>query len=380
MSWKLIKLGEAATFVNGYAFKPSDWNGNGLPIVRIQDLTGNAYETNFYGGSIPNKYKVSDGDILISWSASLGVYEWHRGDAWLNQHIFKVVFDKLEWEKSFFKHLVSYKVAEMEKHVHGATMKHITKGRFDNIEIPHPSISCQQKIAAILDQADALRKKDQQLLAKYDELLESIFYDMFGDPVKNEKGWSTKKLGELMTIVRGGSPRPIEKFLGGTYPWIKISDGSKSNSIYLNKTKECITEQGLSKTRLLPAGSLIFANCGVSLGFARIITFEGCIHDGWLAMTDMNEKVIDKIFVLKVLNFITEYFRKTAPDGTQPNLNTGIMKDFNLILPSLSLQKKFVEIILNLEKQKQQAEQQLQQSENLFQSLLQKAFKGELIK
>ena len=248
-----------------------------------------------------------------------------------------------------------------------------------DLEIPLPPLATQKRIAEILDAADALRRKDQELLKKYDELAQAIFIDMFGDPVKNEKGWEKVKMEKLMTIVRGGSPRPIDKFLGGKYPWIKIGDATKGDDVYLNSTREHIIEEGLSKTRLLPAGSLIFANCGVSLGFARIITFEGCIHDGWLAFLDFDDLKINKIFLLKALNSITQYFRDSAPEGTQPNLNTGIIKDFELILPPLTLQNKF-ELILNSFKGiKENAECNFKNSNQLFDSIIQKAFKGELV-
>ena len=166
--------------------------------------------------------------------------------------------------------------------------------------------------------------------------------------------------------------------MGGTYPWIKIGDGTKGEEIYLRNTKEHIIEDGLKKTRLLPAGSIIFANCGVSLGFARIITFEGCIHDGWLSFSNIDESVINKIFLLKTLNSITNYFRATAPDGTQPNLNTSIMKKFELILPPIELQDMFVERLQAIENAKAQAKQTCELSISLFESLLQRAFKGEL--
>ena len=87
----MAKLGDVATYINGYAFKPSDWSNEGLEIIRIQNLTGTAYEINCYNGEYNSKYEVNDGDVLISWSASLGVYVWNKGKALLNQHIFKVV-------------------------------------------------------------------------------------------------------------------------------------------------------------------------------------------------------------------------------------------------------------------------------------------------
>ena len=208
---------------------------------------------------------------------------------------------------------------QIEGQVTGTTRQRITRKKIGELEIPLPPLDQQKKIAAILDAADAYRQKTKALIEKYDELAQSLFLNMFGDPITNPRGWDKRPMGELMTIVRGGSPRPINKFLGGNYPWIKIGDATKGDDIYLNSTKQSIIEAGLSKTRLLPKGSLIFANCGVSLGFARIINIEGCIHDGWLAFSELNTS-LSKLFLLKALNNITRYFRETAPDGTQPKL------------------------------------------------------------
>lgn len=93
--------------------------------------------------------------------------------------------------------------------------------------------------------------------------------------------WKKEKLGNLCDVYRGSSPRPINKYLGGTIPWIKIGDATEGDNVYMHSTKEHIIEEGVKKSRLVKKGSLIFANCGVSLGFARIITFDGCIHDGY---------------------------------------------------------------------------------------------------
>ena len=82
------KLGDIASYINGYAFKPSDWANEGAPIIRIQDLTGNSYQMNRFNGTIDSKYEVLEGDILISWSASLGIYVWKGEKSFLNQHIF----------------------------------------------------------------------------------------------------------------------------------------------------------------------------------------------------------------------------------------------------------------------------------------------------
>ena len=267
-----------------------------------------------------------------------------------------------------------------ERSTSGIGVQNLNVNTVRKFPIELPPLDEQKYIANILDIADSYRKKTKNLIDKYEQLSQSLFLEMFGDPIKNPKNWNKEPMSNVMTIVRGGSPRPIKKFLGGTYPWIKIGDGTKGSDIYLEKTKEHIIKEGLSKTRLLPKGSLIFANCGVSLGFARIITFEGCIHDGWLAFTDLQEDRLSKIFLLKALNSITRFFRETAPDGTQPNLNTSIMNKFEIILPPIEMQSKFEKALLEIENQKTQAEQSLKKSEDLFNSLLQKAFKGELVK
>ena len=266
----------------------------------------------------------------------------------------------------------------INEYVTGTTRQRISRGNFSKLKISVPPLEQQRRIASILDQADELRQKRQQAIEKLDQLLQATFIDMFGDPVSNPKGWEKEKMDTLMTIVRGGSPRPIENFLGGTYPWIKIGDATKGDDLFITKTKEAITEEGLHKTRLLPEGSVIFANCGVSLGFARILKIQGCIHDGWLAFQDIHEDKIHKLFLLKALNSITQYFRDTAPDGTQPNLNTAIMKNFELIIPPMDLQLKFIAIVESIVKQKKILETSNIEFTNLFESLQNKAFSGNL--
>ena len=196
---------------------------------------------------------------------------------------------------------------------------------------------------------------------------------MFGDISTNTKGWNQVPLGELCDISRGGSPRPINNFLGGTVPWIKIGDATDGDNIYLTKTKEHIIEDGVKKSHLVKKGNLIFANCGVSLGFARIITFDGCIHDGWLAFENISAS-IDKRFLLLTLNMVTKYFRNIAPDGTQPNLNTSIMKKHKQIVPPLTLQKEFVSFVAQVDKSKLAIQQSLDELETLKKSLMQQYF------
>lgn len=180
---------------------------------------------NYYDGEINSRYKVKKGDFLISWSATLGIFEWVGDDAWLNQHLFKVVFDKKQFDKSFFKHLIAMSLEEMGKETHGSTMKHITKPRFDNFKIPYPPLAEQQKIAAILDAADSLRQKDKQLVERYTALSQSLFLEMFGDPVTNPMGWETKTLESILSRKsRNGLYLPKDKYTTDGIEMVHMSD------------------------------------------------------------------------------------------------------------------------------------------------------------
>ena len=235
--------------------------------------------------------------------------------------------------------------------VNGATRQKLTQTTMRKMLIPKLEITEQRAIVELINQVVEIKEKRVAELTKLDELIKARFIEMFGDVNINDKKWDCEPLGDLCSIVRGSSPRPIEQFLGGDVPWIKIGDATDGDNIYLNSTKEHIIQEGVKKSRLVKSGSLIFANCGVSLGFARIITFDGCIHDGWLAMEDIDER-LDKIFLLQALNQMTEHFRAIAPAGTQPNLNTTIMKAYKQVIPPLELQKEFIRFAEQVDKSK----------------------------
>lgn len=266
-----------------------------------------------------------------------------------------------------------YFIDDMVSQATGASYPAVSSGIVKSSAIPNHPMEMQKQIADRLDKVTELIALRKEQLAKLDQLVKARFVEMFGDINNNDKNWDCQPLGELCTIVRGGSPRPIENFLGGDVPWIKIGDATKGDNVYLHATKEHIIQDGVKKSRLVKSGSLIFANCGVSLGFARIITFDGCIHDGWLAMEDIDVR-LDKVFLLQALNQMTDHFRKIAPAGTQPNLNTAIMKAYVQIIPPMELQKEYIAFTEQTDKSKLTIQQSLDKLELLKKSLMQEYF------
>lgn len=358
--WEIKKLGEVCEILDHLR----------VPITK-KDRREGVYP--YYGASGVQDYVDSyifDGRYLLvgedgaKWGANDKSAYIIEGKSWVNNHAHILKLNDIISDRLVEYYLVS---KDLQEYITGAVVPKLTQQALRSIPIPVPPREEQERIVAELDCLSGVIERKREQLRELDALAQSIFYQMFGDPITNEKGWEVKKLGEVCDIYRGGSPRPIEQYLGGNIPWIKIGDAVFGTDIYLTKTKEHIIEEGLKKTRFIHSGSLIFANCGVSLGFARIITFDGCIHDGWLAFDNISND-INKIFLLKSLNFCTQYFRETAPDGTQPNLNTGIMKAFAQIIPPLTLQQEFADKIEAIEKQKELIKKSISEVEDLFNS------------
>ena len=382
---EILKLKDVCEINGGYAFKSTQYKAEGTPLIRIGDISEKIVEISdgsVYIDDDINKYDkfiIKKGDILIALSGAttgkFGIYNYDEV-ALLNQRVARISPNELVDNSYLFHYMNKLKDIIYSKAL-GCAQPNISPSEISELDIYIPSLEIQKKIAEVLDKAQELIDKRKEQIKAMDELVKSRFIEMFGDPITNPKGWNTAKLGDICSISRGGSPRPIDEFLGGPIPWIKISDATKGDDIYIYKTKEGIIEDGVKKSRLIKKGGLIFANCGVSLGFARILKIDGCIHDGWLAFEDF-EKSLDKIFFLKSLNYCTEYFRKTAPDGTQPNLNTSIMRVYVQILPPMELQQEFSKFIEQVDKLKFQMETSLKELEDNFNSLMQKAFKGEL--
>jgi len=176
--WEPKTLIDLADYINGFPFKPSDWSETGLPIVRIAQITGSSLEYDYFQGSISNLYKLQTDDIIFSWSGTLCVVRWHGGQAWLNQHLFRVApYPNID--DGFFFHLLSNAVEDMEKSAHGSTMKHIKRGELKKYNVAIPvSLKEQQKIAQILDTLDTQIQKTEALIAKLEKIKEGLLHDL----------------------------------------------------------------------------------------------------------------------------------------------------------------------------------------------------------
>ena len=191
------------------------------------------------------------------------------------------------------------------------------------------------------------------------------------------KGWEIKKLGEVLSIERGGSPRPISKYITNSEDglnWIKIADATASDK-YIYKTKEKISRDGLHKTRLVNVGDFILSN-SMSFGRPYIMKTTGCIHDGWLVLRQNGIKIFDTEFLYYLLSstYVFNQFNSLAAGSTVRNLNIALVSSVQIPIPPLPEQKRIVSILDKvfsaIEQSRNNAEQNLKDTKELFESYL----------
>jgi type I restriction enzyme S subunit len=266
-----------------------------------------------------------------------------------NKEIVNENYFKFYFETPHYKNTIS-QLAE------GANINNLKTEHFDNLEIYLPPIETQQKIAAILDAADTLRQKDKALVAKYDELTQALFLDMFGDVITNNKNWESKKFEEIISLKRGYD-LPNNDRKKGDIP-VVASTGIVG---YHNEVK-------------VKGGCIVTGRSG-SIGKVQLITV-----DCWPLNTSLyGYKTFNNNLVY--LKYFVSYFRieRFSHGAGVPTLDRKLVHKELAPLPPIELQHLFAERINAIEQQKAIAQASLEKSEELFNSLLQKAFKGELV-
>jgi type I restriction enzyme S subunit len=212
--WSVRTVGELGKYLNGYPFKPSEWTDEGLPIIRIQNLTDFKKPFNYFAGEAPNRYLIESGDILVSWSASLGTFRWSGGRAWLNQHIFKATPNPTVTHDGFFYYLMRHAIERIAKNARGSTMRHVTLKEFVQSEVALPPLDEQRRIAALLSAVQKAIDQQERLVALTAELKNALMQKLFtegarGEPLKQTaigpvpQSWIVDRLDSFCLLQRG---------------------------------------------------------------------------------------------------------------------------------------------------------------------------------
>ena len=376
MSWEKVRLGDYLNVLSGFAFKSSLFTDDSshTPIIRIRDIKRSYTET-FYQGDYNPNYLIIKGDLVIGMDGEFNIAEWQGIPSLLNQRVSKISTQDTHIlnEKYLFYVLAKY-LKEIEDRTSFVTVKHLSVKDINNIEIPLPPLPVQEKIAAILDKADALRRKDQELLKKYDELAHAIFIDMFGDPVRNEKGWEVKRFDFFVsfdTIMTSD----FEKY--AHVPHIGVGNIERDSGRLIDY--KLVKDENIKSGKyIFTSDHIIYSKIRPNLNKVALPTFEGlCSADSYPLLPTQNSNKYFFSYLLRSDHFL-DFISSFSNRANIPKVNKEQLNKYFGIAPPLALQETFAKKIELINQLK--AQTNTEKSEELFQSLLQCAFKGELVR
>ena len=386
--WEIKKLGEVCTFHRGLTYSKEDevefsnncvLRSNNIDLdtmtIVLDDLK---YINEDFIVSEDKKVKL--GTILICMS---------NGS---KQHIGKVAYIDKEYNYAFggFMGLIKPNDIVYSKYVYyscisssykhflsgignGANITNLKFSDLQNYKLPVPPLPVQEQIVSELDLLSGIIEKKREQLKELDALAQSIFYDMFGDPITNEKGWEVKKLGEVCKTTSGGTPSKGKSnyYDGGTIPWLRSGE---VNKMYIYDTELFITEEGLknSSAKWFPEDTVVIAMYGATVGQVGILRKRMTTNQAICGVLP-NETFIP-IYLFHFLQSNKEEYIKMASGGAQPNISQNIIRDTTIITPPLPLQRQFASKIEAIERQKELIKQSISETETLFNERMQHYF------
>lgn len=387
--WKMVKLRDACTVMtDGDWIESKDQALEGIRLIQ----TGNIGSGVFLEKELKSKYinedtftklnckEIFPDDVLVSRLPS------PIGRACIvpskNERLITAVdctiirFNKEKYINKLFVYYSQSKRYQFQinRHVVGATRSRISRKNLETITIPNPQLEDQKYIVETLDKVTEIIDLHKKRLDKLDSLIKSIFNDMFGNPVINEKGWEKKKLSEVCDIVTGNTPPRNDKNNYGEYiEWIK-SDNITNENTYLTEAVECLSENGLKIGRSVDKDTILMTCIAGSIrciGNVAIANRKVAFNQQINAIIPLQNNV----YYLYVLFLQTQkYIQSTINMSLKGILSKGKLSSLEFIMPSIELQNKFAQIVKKIEEQKILEKQAISKSENLFNSLMSKYF------
>ena len=366
--------------------RPKQWK-----TISTKDLLESGYPVYGANGKIGfyNSYTHEHPTVLITCrGATCGSINISDPKSYVNGNAMALDNLSEEVDLYYLKYYLEYR--KLDDVISGSAQPQITGKGLSKVKIPLPPLDQQKKIAAILDAADGYRQKTKALIEKYDELTQSLFLDMFGDPVTNPKGWETQSIVELVkdekySLKRGPFGGALKKEIFVEEGYLVYEQFHALNNDF-SMARYFIDEEKYNELIgfAVKPKDIIISCSGVYLGKLAIIpdkAKEGIINQALLKLTLDQSKMRNDFFVF---HFTQENFKKTYFDSNRgagiPNFPPmKVFKQFPFITPPIKLQNQFAERVQAIEAQKAQAQASLTQAEDLFNSLLQRAFKGELV-
>jgi type I restriction enzyme S subunit len=387
--WITEKMGNVANFLNGRAYKATEFKEFGTPIIRIQNLTGVG---NYVYSDLEleeNKY-IDKNDLIYAWSATFGPYIWKGPKSIYHYHIWKVIPNYELISKQFLYQFLNYDIDKIkEDQGTGATMMHVGKGSMDARIIPLPPLQEQQRIVAILDEAFAAiaqaKANAEQNLQNAKELFESYLQGVFEN---KGDGWEKKALGDVVdNIMTGpfGSMLHKSDYVENGIPVVNPQNIVNGQIISIQKTMVNTGTFNRLEKYALKKGDIVVARRG-EMGRCAIVQNDNV---GWICGTGsfvirVNDKKTNSNFLNIILSSseVKKQLENSSIGATMSNLNQSILSELLINLPSLTEQALIVQKLDSLSTETKQLEviyqQKINDMDELKKSILQKAFAGEL--
>lgn len=343
--------------------------------IQIDDLRNN---NNIKYCSLDSSYVyVNKEDLIIAWDgANAGTIGFNLEGA-IGSTLAKIsVLDKGMFAPFLALYLQS-KFDYFQRTATGATIPHISRVALENLEVPVFSIEKQKYTYKQMLKMQELIEKRQSQITALDELIQSLFLEMFGDPVTNSMGWELQTLKEFGEWKSGGTPsRSNKEYYTGNIPWLSSGE---LNDIYTSQSSEHITENAVeeSSAKYIEEGSILLGMYDTAALKSTIAKMK-CTCNQAIAFSKLNEDKVSTLYVYQYIQMAKEHLKRQQRGVRQKNMNLSMIKDLIVMYPPVELQKQFEEKLKAILEKKQLFIHGLIELETLYNSLLQKSFKGEL--
>lgn len=362
--WKKVKLGDVCSL-----YQPKT-----IPMKELKDdMPYYVYGANGIIGKY-HSYNHIDSEIAIACrGATCGTVNITLPKSWITGN---AMVAHIKRNDLFFKYLFyALSNTNMKNVITGAAQPQITRSNLKDLEFPLPPIEEQKKIAARLDAVSDLLAKQKQLLSEQDNLIQSTFYDMFGDPIKNNKGWKIEKLGNLFSVSSGGTPdtKNKEYWENGYISW--IGSNLCQNVILTKNDGKFITQKGLenSSAKIISAGSVLIALVGATIGKTALLTFETTTNQNIAAIDVVKNDNFSSYFIFYLIQALYQEFLNIG-SGKFKMANLTFVRNLKIPIPPLELQEKFATIVKQIESEKSKIKSAIAETQTLFNALMAEYF------
>lgn len=231
----------------------------------------------------------------------------------------------------------------------GSTIKHLNQEKFYKFTFEAPDVPTQKKIVEVLESIDAVIDKTREFITKYTNIKSGMLHDLFETHLEGQK---TRPLGEISNIQRGGSPRPIQDYITDSEDginWIKIGDTSLTSK-YIMSAKEKIIPAGVRHSRKVKPGDFVLSN-SMSFGRPYIVGIDGCVHDGWLVISDYEDSLdVNYLYYILCSHQVQKQLEALAAGSTVQNLKSDTVKKVVIPVPDdIDEQKRLAEMISSVD-------------------------------